>query len=75
MNRNGLAVAMFAGMILPAVAQDAPGKINLQDPDLVMVDSSVIQIPLEIFSSLDKLGMQDWAKQVENRTILLDTNR
>ncbi len=75
MNRNGLAVAMFAGMILPAVAQDAPGKINLQDPDLVMVDSSVIPIPLEIFSSLDKLGMQDWAKQVENRTILLDTNR
>jgi len=58
-----------------ALGQEAPAKINLQDPDLVMVESSVIPIPLEIFASLDKLGAQDWAGQVESREILLDTNR
>ncbi|MEM1441319.1 MAG: hypothetical protein AAGF67_03190 [Verrucomicrobiota bacterium] len=57
------------------VSQDAPAKINLDDPDLVFVSDSVIPIPLEIFASLDKLGVQDWGRQVESRDIRLDANR
>ncbi len=56
-------------------AQEAPARIDLNDPNLRIVDSSVIPIPLEIFSSLDKLGTQDWSKQVESREIKLDANR
>ncbi|MCB1203564.1 MAG: hypothetical protein KDN18_04835 [Verrucomicrobiae bacterium] len=57
------------------LAQDAPGRINLNDPNLVIVDASVIPIPVEIFASLDKLGAQDWSKQVDAREIRLDANR
>lgn len=56
-------------------AQEAPQKIDLSDPNLLVVDSSVIPIPVEIFSSLDKLGPQDWSKQIGNRTVTLDANR
>ncbi|MEM6917343.1 MAG: hypothetical protein AAF491_12325, partial [Verrucomicrobiota bacterium] len=56
-------------------SQDAPSKINLNDPDLVFVSDSVIPIPLEIFASLDKLGAQDWGRQIESRDIRLDANR
>jgi len=67
--------AVLLGIFAPSHAQEAPGRINLGDPNLVMVDSSVIPIPLEIFASLDKLGAQDWTKEVENREIRLDANR
>lgn len=59
----------------PGLSQDAPTKIDLSDPDLVFVSDSVIPIPLEIFASLDKLGVQDWGRQVESRDIRLDANR
>jgi hypothetical protein len=57
------------------LSEQAPSKINLNDPNLQIVDGSVIPIPLEIFASLDKLGKQDWGREVENREIRLDTNR
>lgn len=75
MSRNVFFAALGVCTIQIALSQESPAKLNLKDPDLVFVDSSVIPIPLEIFASLDKLGSQDWAKQVENREIKLDTNR
>jgi hypothetical protein len=65
-----LGVATSAGF-----SQEGPKRIDLNDPNLVVVDSSVIPIPLEIFASLDKLGTQDWSKYVESREIKLDANR
>lgn len=57
------------------LAQEAPVKIDLEDPNLVFVSDSVIPIPLEIFASLDKMGAQDWGRQIESRDIRLDANR
>lgn len=68
-------IALLVGTASVVDAQDSPGRINLNDPDLVVVEASVIPIPLEIFASLDKLGAQDWTKEVENREIRLDANR
>lgn len=56
-------------------AQDAPPSIDLNDPNLVFVDDSVIPIPLEIFASLDKLGNQKWENQVVGRDVQVDANR
>ena len=75
MKRSLLFVLSLAGTVSMAVAQEAPSRINLKDPNMLVVDSSVIPIPLEIFASLDKIGTQDWTKQVEEREIKLDTNR
>ncbi len=75
MKRTLFSAVVIAAASVTASAQEAPGRINLNDPNLVVVNSSVIPIPLEIFASLDKLGNQDWSKQVENREIKLDTNR
>lgn len=58
-----------------SLAEEAPKRIDLNDPNLVVVDASVIPIPLEIFASLDKLGTQDWSKQVDAKDIKLDANR
>ncbi len=57
------------------MAQDVPAKLDLNDPNLIFVDDSVIPIPLEIFASLAKLGTQDWERQIEGRNIQLDANR
>ncbi len=65
---------LIAGGLQAGYAQ-SPDRINLSDPNLVIVDDSVIPIPLEIFASLDKLGAQNWSAQVEKRDIVLDTNR
>ncbi|MDF1738127.1 MAG: hypothetical protein P1U86_03120 [Verrucomicrobiales bacterium] len=65
---------LIAGGLQTGYAQ-SPDRINLSDPNLVIVDDSVIPIPLEIFASLDKLGAQNWSAQVEKRDIVLDTNR
>lgn len=75
MNRFSLFLAISALGMPCAFTQDAPEKINLDDPDLVFVADSVIPIPLEIFASLDKLGAQDWGNQVESRDLRVDTNR
>lgn len=69
-----LCVLVFGGLSL-GIAQEAPERINLSDPNLVFVENSVIPIPLEIFASMDKLGMQDWSGQVEDREIVVGTNR
>ncbi len=65
---------LIAGGLQTGYSQ-SPDRINLSDPNLVIVDDSVIPIPLEIFASLDKLGAQNWSAQVEKRDIVLDTNR
>jgi hypothetical protein len=57
------------------MGQDSPASINLNDPDNVFVEESVIPIPLEVFASLDKIGAQDWGGQVDERAIQLDANR
>ena len=75
MNRLTLIFVLLSLASPHGFSQDAPTKIDLNDPDLVFVEESVIPIPLEIFASLDKLGAQDWAQQVESRDIRLDTNR
>ncbi len=75
MKRSLPLVIVLAATFGPLLAQEVPDRIDLNDPSLLVVDSSVIPIPLEIFASLDKLGTQDWTKQVESREIKLDTNR
>ncbi len=75
MSRFLLFSACLVGTVQISFSQGTPEKIDLKDPNLQFVDGSVIPIPLEIFASLDKLGKQDWARQVENREIRLDTNR
>lgn len=75
MKRRLPLVFALVGAASFAHGQEAPGRIDLNDPNLLVVDSSVIPIPLEIFTSLDKLGNQDWGRQVESREIKLDTNR
>lgn len=52
------------------MAQDeAPTKIDLGGADVIVVDDTVIPLPLEIFASLDKLGKQDWGDTLENRDV------
>lgn len=75
MSRIFLSVVTCLGVVSAGISENAPQKINLNDPSLVFVDESVIPIPLEIFASLDKLGNQDWGKQVVEREVKLDTNR
>lgn len=73
--KRSLLSAFVLAAATAAYAQEAPARIDLNDPNLLVVDSSVIPIPLEIFASLDKLGTQDWSRQVESREIKLDANR
>jgi hypothetical protein len=68
-------LAVFAVAASTGYAQDAPAKLNLNDPNIVFVEESVIPIPLEIFSSLDKLGARDWSGQIVNREVNLDPDR
>ena len=74
MIKHYLLGVLLAGGLQTGFAE-GPARINLSDPNLVIVGDSVIPIPLEIFASLDKLGAQNWAAQVEKRDIVLDTNR
>jgi hypothetical protein len=75
MSRFLLFSACLLGSVQISLSQGTPEKIDLNDPNLKFVDGSVIPIPLEIFASLDKLGNQDWTKQIKDREIRLDTNR
>lgn len=75
MNRILLFSACLVGTVQISLSQGSLEKIDLEDPDIQFVDGSVIPIPLEIFASLDKLGAQDWARQVNKHEITLDTNR
>ena len=75
MSRLVVFCAVFSLLVSWGVSQEAPTKIDLKDPFLVFVSDSVIPIPLEIFASLDKLGVQDWGRQIESRDIHLDANR
>tara|TARA_R110002096_G_scaffold71295_14_gene170442 strand:- start:463 stop:1260 length:798 start_codon:yes stop_codon:yes gene_type:complete len=67
--------ALSLGGFGVSFAEDAPTQLNLNDPNLIFVEESVIPIPLEIFASLDKLGAQDWGPQVLDRAVKLDPNR
>lgn len=73
--KRSLLSAFVLAAAMAAHAQEAPARIDLNDPNLIVVDSSVIPIPLEIFASLDKLGTQDWSRHVASREIKLDANR
>lgn len=75
MNRILLFSVCLLGTVQISFSQGKPDKIDLNDPNIQFVEGSVIPIPLEIFASLDKLGTQDWSKQVASREIRLDTNR
>lgn len=75
MIRPTLFTALTLAAATTAICQDAPERINLNDPNLVFVEESVIPIPLEIFASLDKLGPQNWGAEVETRDIELNPNR
>ncbi len=75
MKRNLVLILACSAVLSFVQAQQAPGRIDLNDPNLVVVETSVIPIPVEIFASLDKLGAQDWTKQVSNREIRVDANR
>jgi len=75
MNRISTLLLVSLGLWGPGWSQDVPQRLVLDDPEVVVVPGSVIPIPLEIFASLDKLGLQDWNRQVAQRPILLDTNR
>lgn len=75
MKRSMFLVLLCAGAFPAVEAQQAPARLDFNDPNLVVVEASVIPIPVEIFASLDKLGAQDWSKQVSNREIRLDANR
>lgn len=75
MKKTAFLILFSAGLVHVSIAQDAPSKIDLNDPSLTFVDDSVIPIPLEIFASLDKLGQQDWGQEIASRPIQLDANR
>jgi len=64
-------VVVAVGMSSGVIAQDgkAPEKIDLSDGNLIVVDDTVIPLPLEIFSSLDKLGQQNWGAVVGKRAV------
>ncbi len=62
------------------VAQEAeddliPQSLKLSGEEPEIVDELVIPIPLEVFSSLNELGVQNWGSQVKNREFRLNTNR
>jgi len=75
MKRCLFVLSLCVGISGTARSQEAPAKLDLDDPNLVFVDESIIPIPMEIFNSLDKLGARDWSEQVVSRRIQLDTNR
>ena len=75
MERQAFVILVALGGLNLSIAQDTPAKLDLSDPNLVFVDDAVIPIPLEIFASLDKLGLQDWGVQVAERSIKIDGNR
>lgn len=78
--RTALAAGTALGLIAwvpegSSLAAAPPEKIDLDDPSHIIVSETVIPIPLEIFASLDKLGEQNWAEQVDLREIKVNTNR
>ncbi len=56
-------------------ADDPPQKIDLNMAPAQLVDDVIIPIPQEVFTSLDKLGQQNWRGQIRNQEIVLDTSR
>lgn len=52
-----------------------PQALKLSDEEHEIVDELVIPIPLEVFSSLNELGVQNWGSQVKSREFRLNTNR
>lgn len=59
-----------------ATAQDSPpATIDLNALKVDVVDDVIIPIPQEIFSSLDKLGDQNWGRHLWKKNVKLDGNR
>lgn len=56
-------------------AEEAPATLDLNALKVQVVDEVIIPIPQEIFSSLDKLGNQNWGRHLAKREIKLDGNR
>jgi len=75
MKAPSFCLSLCLGFAVSGLAQEVPERLALDDPGMIVVSGSVIPIPLEIFASLDKLGQQDWGRQVASRDVALDTNR
>lgn len=52
-----------------------PQSLKLSDDNPEIVDELVIPIPLEVFSSLSELGVQNWGSQINDREFRLNANR
>jgi len=52
-----------------------PQSLKLSDDEPELVDELVVPIPLEVFSSLSELGVQNWGSQIKIREFRLNTNR
>ena len=64
----------------PVGAQDkeddpVPQALKLSEEEPEIVDELVIPIPLEVFASLDQLGVRNWDSQVNDREFRLNANR
>jgi len=75
-----LAVGMLFTQVESGLqAQDSdeavPRALKLSGEDPALVDDLVIPIPLEIFSSLRELGVQNWVSQIKDREFKLNPNR
>ncbi|MDF1751166.1 MAG: hypothetical protein P1U89_00165 [Verrucomicrobiales bacterium] len=61
----GAIIAVMSGGAV--FATEPPATIDVKGKDAALISSSVIPIPLEVFTALDKLGAQDWDSQLEKR--------
>jgi hypothetical protein len=63
--RSVLAVASASLIGAGSALADAPATIDVSHVPAQLVDNVIVPVPQEIFSSLDKLGSQDWDSQLK----------
>lgn len=75
--RGLLAVSALAAVGLPFSirAESPPQTIDVSAIPVEVVDEVIIPIPQEIFSSLDKLGDQNWRRHLLRRDVKINANR
>ena len=70
------AAAMAAiGIAFFSLAEAPPARIDISSISAQMVEDVIIPIPHEIFSSLDKLGDQNWRRHLLKRDVKINANR
>ena len=57
------------------LAEAPPARIDISSIPAQMVEEVIIPIPQEIFSSLDKLGDQNWRRHLLKRDVKINANR